>query len=99
MLDAAKAAIAHLPAIRTLRVLRHKLPLFQVTSNDVVSNRRVVLPEHVFWDDVDWIDDGATDLDFEEHSDVDLFDDSSSYIDPSSSESPWIDLNVEAALQ
>ncbi len=88
MLDAAKAAIVHLPAIRTLRILRHELPSFQVTSNDVVSNRIVVLPEHVFWDDVDWIDDGATDLDFEEPSDVGLFDDSSSYQDSSSSESP-----------
>jgi hypothetical protein len=93
MLDAAKVATVRFPSLRTLRILHHKLPSLEVTSYDVISNKRDVLQEDVRWDDIGWIDDGATDLEFNTQSDVDLFDDSTS-----ETEAPWIDLKVEAAL-
>ncbi len=78
MMDAAEENAVQFPALRTLRILYPKLPTLQVASHDVVSNRNVVLPEHVHWEDVDWDDEEFTDPDVDEEAEVDLFDDSSS---------------------
>jgi len=78
MLGMAEDAVLEFPALRTMRILHPKLPSLKIGSDDAVSKRRVVLPENVPWDDVDWDDEGFTDNDGHEESDVDLFDDSAS---------------------
>ena len=78
MLVMAEDVALEFPALRTLRILHPKFLSLTIGSDDAVLKRRVVLPENVPWDDVDWDDEGFTDDDGHEESDVDLFDDSAS---------------------
>jgi hypothetical protein len=100
MIDAAKAAKSYLPSATTLRIIHHKLPSFDLVSHDVLSDRSVIMPEGIAWKDTDWDDDGYTDVDVQDQSDVDLFDGSGSESDASSvsNEAPFVDLQVVAAL-
>jgi hypothetical protein len=84
MVDATKVATSYLPSVTTLRIIHHKLPWFQLISQDIISDRIVVLPDGIAWTDVDWDDDGFTDVDVQEQSDNDLFENSGSESGPSS---------------
>jgi hypothetical protein len=78
MLVMAEHAVLEFQALKTLRILHPRFPSLKIGSDDAVLKRRAVLPENVPWNDVDWDDEGFTDNDGHEESDVDLFDDSAS---------------------
>lgn len=98
LLDAAKDATVRLPAIKTFRILRCIFPTFRVASYDILTNRQALLPENARWDNLDQIGDEFTDIDADDQSDVDLFDDLGSDTKSFSPKAPWINLDVETTL-